>query len=195
MDASPEAAAFRRLRRFGARRRFSPPFLCAPAILGTMTVRGTRGWPSWTRRVRLLLWQGVKLQASCCAPPLRRHFRVLPRFTYHARPRRAAGGAAGRDGGAAVWCCVPGVQLPRGEKRFDARRPPRTHSRAIFEPFTRSNVVRAAGNEARSVCWCSCHHTDRRLDFGLPRRALARRRCSQRNHDALHGAAAARVRV
>jgi hypothetical protein len=57
-------------------------------------------------RVRLLQVQGVKLQASWCAPPLRRHFRVPPRSMYHARPPRAAGGAAGNGGDAVGWCCV-----------------------------------------------------------------------------------------
>jgi hypothetical protein len=61
-------------------------------------------------------------------------------------------GAAWHGAGAAVCCCVSWSAISTGEKRFDASRPPRTHSRAVFEPFTRSNVVRAAGSAAHDSC-------------------------------------------
>lgn len=54
---------------------------------------------------------------------------------------------------------------------------------------------RESCSTAHVVCCSSSHHAHRRLDLGLSRRALARRRCSQHDHRALHGAAAARVRV
>jgi hypothetical protein len=47
--------------------------------------------------------QGVKLQASWCAPLPRHLFRVPSRSMYLTRPRCAAGGAAGHGAGAAVW--------------------------------------------------------------------------------------------
>jgi hypothetical protein len=97
--------------------------------------------PSWTRRALLLLWQGVNCRPAGARRRSATCFCVPPRFTYHARPRRAADGSAGHGGGAAVlvqcfWCA-----LFSRRQRLDARRPSRTHSRAIFEPFTRSNVV------------------------------------------------------
>lgn len=52
-------------------------------------------------------------------------FRVPPRSMYHARPRRAVGGAAGRGAGAAVWvqCFLNCSFLVQGH--FDATRPSR----------------------------------------------------------------------
>jgi hypothetical protein len=67
--------------------------------------------------------------------------------------------------------------------------------RDILEPFTLPDGTRAVGSTAHDSCCSSCHHTDRRLDLSHARLARACRRCSQHNHHALHGAAAARVRL
>jgi len=142
-----------------------------------------------------LLFQGNTLQSAGARHRSATCFCVPPRFTYHARPRRAAGGAAGYGGGAAAWVQCFWCALFSRRQRLDARRPPRTHSRDILAPFTLPDGAQAVGSTAHDSCCSSCHHIDRRLDLGLAPLALACRRWPQHNHRALHGAAAARVRV
>jgi hypothetical protein len=130
-------------------------------------------------------------QAGARAPL--RHLLLRAAALYVSRASAARGWRGSRARRRRCWVVLRlWGAVSSGERRLDARRPPRNHSRAIFEPFTRSNVVRAVGDEARSVCWCSCHH--RWVHLGRAGLALARRRCSQHDHRALHGAAAARVR-
>ncbi len=177
------AAAFRR--RYCARPRSRVQCRCA-ALAGGRAGRGGR----CCCRCR---------ESNCRQAGARRRsatfFACCRALLYHARPPRAAGGAAGHGCAAAVWCCVSWSVVSSGERRLDAKRPSCTHSVSIFKTFTLPDGVRAVGSAAHDSCCSSCHRTDRRLDLGLARRALARRRCSQHNHRALHGAAAARVRV
>ena len=182
-------------KRFSTRRRFSPPLLCAAATMGAVLVRalaggraGCGGRCCCSVRESNCRPAGARRRSATC-------FRVPPRSIHHECPPRAAGGAAGRSRRRCwVLQCDWGA-VSSGGRRLDAKRPSRTHSRAIFEPFTLSNSVRAVGSKAHVVCCSSCHHTDRRLNLGHPRLALARWRWSQQNNNALHGAAAARARL
>ena len=127
---------------------------------------------------------GWHTAVSWCVPPPRHLIlRAAARYVPHASVAcswRAAGRSRRRCW---VVLCLWGA-VSSGERRFDAKRPSRTHSRAIFEPFSLFNAVRAVGSTAHHSCWSQCHH--HRLHFGHPRLALARWRCSHRNHDAFH---------
>jgi hypothetical protein len=147
---------------------------------------------NWVRRALLLLWQGINCRPAGARRRPATCFRVPPRSMYHARPRCAAGGAAGHGDGAAVWVQCFWCAVFSRRERFGARRPSHTRSFDIFASLALSSVVRAVGSKAHVVCSASssCPHTDRRLHLGHARLALACRRCSQHNHHALLGAAA-----
>jgi hypothetical protein len=180
-SVSAHAAAFRR--RDWARPRSRVQCCCA-ALAGGRAGRGGHCCSSG-RESNCSHLVRARRSATC--------FCVPSRFMHHVRPRRAAGGAAWYGGGAAVWVQCLWCAVSSWQGRLDARRPPRNHSCATFEPFTLPDGVRAVGSKAHVVCCSSCHH--RRLHLSHARLALACRRCSQQNHHALHGAAAARVRV
>ena len=185
----------KRLQVFRRKLHFPPPFLCAPAVPGTITVFATRWWPSCAREGAAAAVTRWHTAVSWCAPPLRHLFlRAAARHVPCASAARGWRGSMVRR----RRCCVGAVFLVcsfLGRETLGRERPPRTHSHVIFEPFTLPDVVRAVGSAAHDSCCSSCHHIDRRLDLGLAPLALACRRWPQHNHRALHGAAAARVRV
>ena len=152
----------------------SPPFSRSPALLGAMMVFHGRCWAALDAAGAAAALAGSQTAVSWCAPPFRHLFSCAAAL-YVPHASAARGWWDSRSRRRRCWVVLwSWSAVSSGERRFDAKRPSRTHSRDRFEPFTRSSVVRAVGSKAHVVCWSSCHHTHRRLDLRLARLALAR---------------------